>query len=246
MRITSNLTALLALAIQTVASAASLSKQQLVELAQSVDESLVVQLVQRDCIDFEPTAEVILELSDKVPARVLSEAIHCKDAESAGFGASPPASSVPSPDPGSLSATAVVILPFSGTPEFRTLAAETLSTELLDLTDLQLIQPQSLETRRLVVASDPATASVSIAEVQRIGAAVSARYAIMGDINSTQGDGLLNAVATLKLVDVADGAVLQATQKKCGLLIANSQQQCVIRAVKRAAQDLAPGLNGRR
>lgn len=61
---------------------AEISKQQLPELIRSgVEEAVVLDLVRRDCVDFEVTPEVVLELSPEVPAEVLRAAIACGGGE---------------------------------------------------------------------------------------------------------------------------------------------------------------------
>lgn len=215
-----------------------LSKAKLLQLAGSVDEAVVVQLVQRDCVDFELTADTVVELAPAIPKSVLSAAISCRQQRTAS-----PATGV---DLTAQTPSTLVVLPFSGTADFRTLSTETLSAFLLGRTSLQIMQPEALGTKQVYVTADPATGSFSISEAQRVGAVVRAQFAVMGDINAQSGGGMLNAVATIKLVDVASGSVMFSSQKKCGLLIANSQQQCVIRAVKRAAEDLLPKLPRKR
>lgn len=57
---------------------AQVSRDQLIGLANDgVDTSLIVSLIERDCVDFEPDAEVILELSQVVPREALKAAIEC-------------------------------------------------------------------------------------------------------------------------------------------------------------------------
>jgi hypothetical protein len=69
-----------------VASAA-ISKEQLLELIRtSVDEAVVLELVKRDCVDFDLTPEAVLELSSIVPAPVLREAIACRQHSEAAAG----------------------------------------------------------------------------------------------------------------------------------------------------------------
>lgn len=58
---------------------AAMSKSQLLELVdKGVDTALIVQLVERDCVDFEVTAAVLLELSPRVPKDVLQAAMTCE------------------------------------------------------------------------------------------------------------------------------------------------------------------------
>jgi hypothetical protein len=57
-----------------------LSKSQLLELSKKeVDVSLIVSLIEKDCVDFEVDAAAVLELSDLVPKAALEAAISCRD-----------------------------------------------------------------------------------------------------------------------------------------------------------------------
>lgn len=71
--------ALTALALASAGAEAAVSNQQLLELVQGgVPPEVVLELVQRDCVDFDMTPELVLELSPVVPAEVLRAAIACK------------------------------------------------------------------------------------------------------------------------------------------------------------------------
>jgi TolB-like protein len=60
-------------------SSAAISKNDLLALVdKKVDSNLILSLVQRDCVDFDVTPEVLLELSSKVPNEILQAAIACK------------------------------------------------------------------------------------------------------------------------------------------------------------------------
>ncbi|MCB1058570.1 MAG: hypothetical protein KDD11_23950 [Acidobacteria bacterium] len=218
-----------------------LSKAKLLELVSSgVDDPVVIQLIERDCVDFDLTADVVLELSARVSGPVLNAAIRCREAsvaeasESSGAGGDPEAAEGLAPD-------TIMVLPFSGTTEFTSLAAESLSNEIAGKVPLRLIQPQETEIAR-VRAALKTSGAVSVSEARTVGSSSGAQYVLMGDINAYRRGGSLNAIATLKLIDVPSGTVLASAQKACGLLIANSQQQCVVRAVRRATRELMPSL----
>lgn len=106
--------------------AAALSKSQLLELVgKGVDTTLIVQLVERDCVDFEVTAEVLLELSPSVPKEVLQAAMSCK-----GAGAAPekqPATRAVAPAPAlqlaQITVLAVVPATLDGDPDAALTAA---------------------------------------------------------------------------------------------------------------------------
>ena len=58
---------------------AAISKEELLQLVEkNVDPSLILSLVQKQCVGFDITPEVLLELSGKVPKEVLQAAIDCK------------------------------------------------------------------------------------------------------------------------------------------------------------------------
>ena len=60
-------------------SAAQITKGQLLEMVEKkVDVNLIVSLIEKDCVDFDVDAAVILELSKKIPNPVLQAAINCR------------------------------------------------------------------------------------------------------------------------------------------------------------------------
>lgn len=75
---------------------AAMSKSQLLQLVdKGVDTALIVQLVERDCVDFEVSAEVLLELAPRVPKEVLQAAMDCKGDDAEDEGEEKPAASAP-------------------------------------------------------------------------------------------------------------------------------------------------------
>lgn len=58
---------------------AAITKADLLALAEKgVDSKLILSLVERDCVDFDITPDVLLELSSKVPDEIIQAAIACK------------------------------------------------------------------------------------------------------------------------------------------------------------------------
>ena len=96
---------------------AAISKADLLKLVEEgVDPSLILSLVQKECVDFDITPDILLELSGKVPREVLQAAIDCKGpADSKG--SVPQAidlSSAPAIDLASIQTVAVVPLTLDG------------------------------------------------------------------------------------------------------------------------------------
>jgi hypothetical protein len=216
-----------------------MKKAKLLELvSKGVAEPVVLQLVARDCVDFEVTVDVALELTTSVPASILQAIIACREsmAERAPVVAKADGSR---PELGEriLEDDSILVAPFTGSAEFRTLAADTIVTEITSWEGLRVVQPETADSSRTTLATSREGA-LTITEARVIGVSAGARYALLGDINTYQGKGTLNAIATLRIIDVKSGEVLATSQKKCGLLIANSQQQCVVRAVRRASREL--------
>lgn len=82
MKLALRLFAVFVLSIPAAADAAPISREQLVQMVESgVDASVVLQIVERDCVDFEITPEVLIELSPTVPKEILEAAISCRSGE---------------------------------------------------------------------------------------------------------------------------------------------------------------------
>lgn len=84
MKLASSLCAVFLLVPCLTAEAAPVSREQLLEMVESgVSPRVVLQLVERDCVDFEVTPEVLIELSASVPQEVLEAAIACRSGSAA-------------------------------------------------------------------------------------------------------------------------------------------------------------------
>jgi hypothetical protein len=91
------LLALLLSAALPGSAAEPITKGALVELVDAgVDPSLVLRLVQRDCVAFEIDAPVLLELAPRLPREVLEAAMTCREAAARGVSL-PPREGAPSP-----------------------------------------------------------------------------------------------------------------------------------------------------
>jgi len=65
----------------------------------------------------------------------------------------------------------------------------------------------------------------------------------MGKVTSHRTDGMLNGFSTVRVIDVATGQILANFHRPSGLMVANSEHQAAMAAVKRTAQDVAGALD---
>jgi hypothetical protein len=77
-------------ALAGAASAAPVTRQQLVDMAGKVDPAVMRAIVERDCVDFDVDAGNAAELSRTVPATVLEAAIACRRSTASSSSASVP------------------------------------------------------------------------------------------------------------------------------------------------------------
>lgn len=106
-----------ALILWSSSASAAISKTDLLELVEKgVDSSLILSLIQKDCVDFDITPSVLLELTGKVPKEVLQAAIDCKSpADSKGsVSQAIDLASTPAFDLSSVQTLAIVPLTFDG------------------------------------------------------------------------------------------------------------------------------------
>ncbi len=84
-----------------------LTKTQLLDLLKKgVDTSLVVSLVEKDCVAFDVDGSNLAELSSAMPPEVLKAAIECRKGRPAARPPTPPAAPVPLPDAATATAAA--------------------------------------------------------------------------------------------------------------------------------------------
>ena len=83
-----------------------------------------------------------------------------------------------------------------------------------------------------------APSEIALAKAKEVGAQV----LIMGKVTSHHTSGMLNGFSTVRVINVENGEVLASFHRPSGLLIANSEHQCVMAAVSRTAEDVAKAL----
>lgn len=92
-----------------------------------------------------------------------------------------------------------------------------------------------LESTDVLAGGNMAPTDLAIAAAKRAGA----QAVVMGKVDSYSNGATLNGFATVRVIDVATGKVLASFHRPSGSLIANSQHQAVLSAVKRTADDVA-------
>lgn len=141
---------------------------------------------------------------------------------------------------GGLNVTRVFVPRFEGNPNFVEESTDLFVAELESRISASVIQASALraESTDVLAGGNLAPAELAIAKAKEAGAQV----VVMGKVTSHRTDGLLNGFSTVRVIDVATGQVLANFHRPSGLMMANSEHQTVLAAVKRTAVDVADAL----
>jgi hypothetical protein len=145
--------------------------------------------------------------------------------------------SITSIDKAAVSGNSPIYVPrFEGKPEFVESATDMFIATLRQRTSRRVIQGDALREEPTDVAGEgniaPRGAGLSAARASGAG------LLVLGKVTSHKTDLMLNGFATVRLIDVRTGGIVGTIHRPSGLLVANSEHQCVMAAAKRAAQTL--------
>ena len=200
---------LLSLSVLFVAPAsAAISKADLLALIEKkVDQKLVLSLVQRDCVDFDITPDVLLELSDKVPSEIVQAAIDCKSPANSKGGVSEAISlsSAPPFTANDVQTVAVIPLTFDGQadPALTGVVVEELRSQK---PRYKLVDPVELEVHFEDKGSFNSTAPIK--SLLAAARAVGAQAVLVGSGSSYRRFDDPAVRLDLKLIEVNQGKVL--------------------------------------
>lgn len=129
---------------------------------------------------------------------------------------------------------------FEGNPEFVEESTDFFVAKLEPLISSSIVQGSVLRAESTDIRSggNLAPSDIALAKAKTVGAQV----LIMGKVTSHNTSGMLNGFSTVRVIDVATGEVLASFHRPSGLLIGNSEHQCVMAAVSRTAKDTAKAL----
>lgn len=130
----------------------------------------------------------------------------------------------------------IYVARFEGKPEFVESATDMFIATLRQRTSRRVIQGDVLREEPTDIAGEGniAPRSMGLSAAKASGAGL----LVLGKVTSHKTDALLNGFVTARLIDVRSGGVVGTIHRPSGLLIGNSEHQCVMAAAKRAAQAL--------
>lgn len=141
---------------------------------------------------------------------------------------------------GKIAITSVFVPRFEGNPNFVEESTDLFVAELESRISASVIHGSVLRTESTDVLSggNLAPTELAITKAKEVGAQVM----IMGKVTSHSTGAMLNGFSTVRVIDVATGAVLASFHRPSGKLIGNSEHQTVMAAVSRTAKDVAKAL----
>ena len=129
---------------------------------------------------------------------------------------------------------------FEGNPEFVEESTDMFVSELETRISSKVVQGPSLrlEGSDITSGGNIADTDYAIAAAKRAGA----QAVILGKVTSHKDGGTLNGFATVRIIEVNNGNVIASFHRPSGKLMAWSEHQAVMAAVKRVAEDAAKAL----
>jgi len=151
--------------------------------------------------------------------------------------------SITSVDKSTLSASgggSIYVPRFEGQPEFVEEATDMFVATLRQKTSHRIIQGDVLRTEStdILGSGNIAPKQTGLSAAKSAGAGL----LILGKVTSHKTDMMLNGFVTTRIIDVKSGNILGTIHRPSGLLVGNSEHQCVMAASKRAADALASKL----
>lgn len=132
----------------------------------------------------------------------------------------------------------IVVLPFTGKGQYVDLATSTFTLQMVGQRDFILVQPDETKVKLTQLGVSVGANTLTTVEAQKVASVFNAQGILMGNIDSYNNGATLNAFATVKLVDAASGQIVAAVHEPSGLLMAYSEQQCVIAAIENVANEV--------
>lgn len=141
---------------------------------------------------------------------------------------------------GKLTIKKIFVPRFEGNPEFVEECTDLFIAELEPRISSSIVQGSALRAESTDIQSggNLAPSEIALARAKEVGAQV----LIMGKVTSHRTSDLLNGFSTVRVINVTNGEILASFHRPSGLLIANSEHQCVMAAVSRTAEDVAKAL----
>jgi hypothetical protein len=151
--------------------------------------------------------------------------------------------SITSVDKSTLSASSgssIYVPRFEGQPEFVEEATDMYVATLRQKTPRPIIQGDVLraESTDILGSGNIAPKQTGLSAAKAAGAGL----LILGKVTSHKTDMMLNGFVTTRIIDVESGNILGTIHRPSGLLVGNSEHQCVMAASKRVAVALASKL----
>ena len=135
----------------------------------------------------------------------------------------------------------IYVARFEGNPDFVEESTDFFITGLESKIPNTVIQGSVLryENTDIINGSNIAPLNIAI----NIAKENKADILIIGKVTSHQTSGLINGFATVRVYNVNTGVRIANFHRPSGLLIANSEHQCVISAVNRTVKDFVEMIN---
>jgi len=139
-----------------------------------------------------------------------------------------------------LTVTKIFVPRFEGNPNFVEESTDFFVANLESRISASVVQGSVLRTEStdVLAGGNLAPTEIALAKAREIGAQV----LVMGKVTSHHTSGMLNGFSTVRVINVANGAILASFHRPSGKLIANSEHQTVMAAVSRTAEDVANAL----
>ncbi len=138
---------------------------------------------------------------------------------------------------GQTSAHSVLVARFEGNPEFVDESTSLFVSVLTNASPVNVKEGGPVRTEGIDIVSGTNLPSPEMAAAY--GKQNASDIVVIGKVTSHHTDGMLNGFSTVKVIRTSDGQILATFHEPSGLLVADSEHEAVMAAVKRTAKEVA-------
>jgi len=132
----------------------------------------------------------------------------------------------------------IVVFPFTGSRGFTYLAAEAFTFHIKAKEHFEVVPPKTVYALIEKMKIPTVDNLIAMEYAKKVAGQLNAQVMIMGNIETLKEGKSIDAIATIKVIDIKTGKVVTESHRPSGLKIKNSEEQCVIISVGNASVDI--------
>jgi len=132
----------------------------------------------------------------------------------------------------------IVVFPFTGSRGFTYLAAEAFTFHIKSKDHFEIVPPKTTYATINKLGIQFEDNVIAIGNAIKVAEQLNAQVLILGHIKTLNKGKSIDAIATVKVIDISTGKMVTESHRSSGLKVKNSEEQCVIISVGNASVDI--------